>query len=673
MNKLKLQYNSLNKKRMTAYLLSILIAASLLIPTLFTLAAAGDLDTTFAGTGYIIDHVGSNESSSGNAVLVQDDGKIIVVGSSYDFISSTNDDFAAVRYNSNGTLDTTFNGDGKLTTDFGTSVDGAADAILQADGKMIVVGHAKPDDYYHFALARYDQAGDLDPAFDGDGRVTTVFAAQDALATAVTLQSDGKILVAGYTQAADGDIALARYLTNGALDTSFSGDGLLTTSIGTGQERAYDVLVQPDGKIIVAGENRSGDSFTPATAVALRYNSDGSLDTAFGDAGVAVAEMQEDSIAYGAALQGDGKIIIAGQALGAGYYYFGVARFETDGSPDTSVAGVGYVTIYPEGGGTAQDVVIQPDGKILVAGTGYTSGHDFTLMRFNTQMGMDDNFGTDGIAYADPSVMSQYAAAVALQPDGKILVSGETDYASYRHLTVARFQSDAPPPIGIVLNRYTFGSGGGVTSGDSLTLRGSIGQNSPIGQIDGTSLRLRAGFWHAAGNVPGQTSSTQVDPGTGGSLNSPDNRVGFQFPPGSVNGATTVTYIEQSAPGGSALAMNIQRLSAGSPDENLVFAGKAFQLEAADGNGPVTSFLLPYTLTLLYAESDLQHAGIRDESSLNLYYWDEGTSDWVGLLPCDGCSLDTGNNILIVLFDSTGEFALLGDRTLQLFLPIILR
>ena len=168
--------------------------------------------------------------------------------------NGSNYDFALVRYNSDGSLDTTFSGDGKLTTAIGSGNDYGYSVTVQADGKILVAGASHNGSNDDFALVRYNTDGSLDTTFAGDGKLTTAIGSSDDYGRSVTLQADGKILVAGYSaNGSNDDFALVRYNTDGTLDTTFSGDGKLTTAIGASHDEGYSVTVQADGKILVAG------------------------------------------------------------------------------------------------------------------------------------------------------------------------------------------------------------------------------------------------------------------------------------------------------------------------------------------------------------------------------------------------------------------------------------
>ncbi len=328
---------------------------ALLFPTLLA-AARGDLDPTFGSGGKVTTDFGGNETAWGLAV--QPDGKAVVAGTRFDMGPS--DDFVLARYTVSGALDPTFDGDGKVTTDFGGRSDGADDVAIQTDGKLVAAGSGftpvvRPLD---FALARYNRDGTLDTTFGDGGKVLTTFAPNSIdSATAVVIQSDGKIVAAGHTRAGPSrEFAVARYLPNGSLDPSFDGDGLAVTPISRGEDIAFDLAVQPDGKLIAAGYSSPGGF----DLTMVRYNPDGSLDSSFDGDGILIAPFRPASTyASHVVVQRDGKILTGGA---------GLARFNSDGSVDRSFGAEGRAMtdlglLTP---------VLQPDGKIL--GVGSTQG-----------------------------------------------------------------------------------------------------------------------------------------------------------------------------------------------------------------------------------------------------------------------------------------------------------
>ena len=214
-------------------------------------AAPGDLDLSFSGTGKVITAV-TESHDLGASVLVQDNGKIVVAGVSIAYGGM----FALVRYNPDGTLDTSFNGTGKVTTP-ANSFDGGS-AALQKDGKVVVAGTSYAITGDDFAVIRYNPDGTLDTTFNGTGKVTTAVASGNGTdsASALALQSDGRILVAGKSSVGGHfDFALVRYNSDGSLDTTFNGTGIVTTDLGSDDEGAADLVIQNDGKIVVAGSS----------------------------------------------------------------------------------------------------------------------------------------------------------------------------------------------------------------------------------------------------------------------------------------------------------------------------------------------------------------------------------------------------------------------------------
>ncbi len=182
-------------------------------------------------------------------------------------------------------MDNSFDGDGKQTTDFNGSDDIANSLAIQTDGKIVVAGQAyNPNtDNTDFALARYNSNGSLDNSFDGDGKLTGFYLAGNTRFTAIAIQTDGKIVVAGQAfnpNTGNYDFALARYNSNGSLDNSFDGDGKLTTDFIGSDDYAYSLAIQTDGKIVVAGQTYNPNTGNYDFALA-RYNSNGSLDNSF--------------------------------------------------------------------------------------------------------------------------------------------------------------------------------------------------------------------------------------------------------------------------------------------------------------------------------------------------------------------------------------------------------
>ena len=242
--------------------------ALILSATCFAFAAPGDLDSTFGTGGKVTTAIGSN--SDARSVLVQSDGKIVAAGTSG---NGSNNVFLAVRYNTGGSLDATFGTGGKVTTSFGSGYACANSAAVQSDGKIVAAGSYYMGGGAVFAVVRYNTDGSLDATFGMGGKVTTSIGFYADYGNSVALQSDGKIVVAGVSN--NDDIAVVRYNTDGSLDATFGTGGKVTTSIGSGMDYGNSVVLQSNGKIVVTGWSYNGSKNDFAV---VRYNTDGSLD-----------------------------------------------------------------------------------------------------------------------------------------------------------------------------------------------------------------------------------------------------------------------------------------------------------------------------------------------------------------------------------------------------------
>jgi len=297
----------------------------------------GTLDTSFADSGKVVTSVAKNGSA--DSVAMQSDGKIVVAGNS--FIDGGNNDFAVGRYNANGKLDSSFNQTGKASADFGAH-DLPRSVALHSDGRIVVAGYTTDESKKQCALACFKANGSLDTSFNGTGKVVTTFGGDgDAEGQGVAAQSDGKTVAVGYaTVAGVQRFAVERYKTDGALDTSFGGTGRVLTAVGISGSNATGVALQKDGKILVAGYavNNSGRIYDFAC---LRYNADGSLDQSFGDHGKVTTDVG-DGKATSLAVQ-DNKIIVAGSAYDGDNNEFAVVRYNASGKLDTSFNSAGSV------------------------------------------------------------------------------------------------------------------------------------------------------------------------------------------------------------------------------------------------------------------------------------------------------------------------------------------
>jgi uncharacterized delta-60 repeat protein len=419
-------------------------------------AANAILDFTF-GTGGIVRTDLSGDRDTLYDLALQSDGKIIAAGTANNF-----DEFGLARYNSNGTLDSSFGSGGVVRTAFPMAGATAAKAaVVQPDGKIVAAGYTGTGATFNdYALVRYNSNGSLDSAFGTGGLVTLNYEFNtNDYAEDVLIQPDGKIIAVGGSYGINNqaytDFTLARFNSNGTLDTGFGTGGWARADFGYG-DYGYSALLLSNGKILVGGLSRNAGTLDDLTVV--RFNADGNLDTTFGTGGRAVAHIHGHDVIYDIALQADGKIVAAGSCNESlSTPDFAVVRFNADGSLDTGfgVNGKQTTSFTPGSEDKAYAVAIQPDGKIVVAG--YTLilgiGIDFAVTRYNADGSLDFSFDGDGRAIVTSpagSANTTYAYALLLQPDGKIILGGDGSGTSVpamqEDFILARLQTTARAP-----------------------------------------------------------------------------------------------------------------------------------------------------------------------------------------------------------------------------------
>lgn len=327
--------------------------------------------------------------------------------------------FALVRYNPDGSLDPTFGTSGKVTTDFPGGGDANALAV-QADGKLVAAGVTGGD----FALVRYNPDGSLDTSFGTGGTVTTDFAGNVDIANALIVQADGKLVAAGSTEFFAVDFAVARYNPDGTLDASFGTGGQAVTDLG-GNDRAFALAVQ-DGKLVAGGLSFSFTG-TNGDFGLVRYNADGTLDPTFGTGGQVTTDFAGfTDWAFALAVQG-GKLVAAGRAGFEGNDDFALVRYNPDGSLDGSFGSGGKVTTDFRGLGSfeeARALVVQ--GNRLVAAGNVGPFVDFGLARYRADGALDRSFGSGGKVTTDFVGQTDEAFGLAVQADGRLVAAGFT-------------------------------------------------------------------------------------------------------------------------------------------------------------------------------------------------------------------------------------------------------
>jgi uncharacterized delta-60 repeat protein len=412
--------------------------ARALVSTLALLASAsacavpGDLDATFSGDGKFNISVtsGSDEAA---AMALQPDGKLVIAG------TCNGDDivrFCLVRLDGDGTLDTGF---GLLGGTSGRITDGddTVRAIAIApDGKIVVAGYCFSNNKYDFCVARFLQNGARDNSFNSDGKVVTAVTSEANLAYAVAIQPDGKIVVAGECGLSTfRDFCVVRYRLDGSLDPAFSGNGKLATDI-VRDDHAYAVAIQADDKIVVAGGCSESTSNSDKGFCVVRYSANGTVESGFPKRFSYISSGQSEVRSI--ALQPDGKLVLGGFCSDGLSGRACLLRLEATGLTDTTFT-------YGMQSGACDEgraVAMQPDGKIVMAGT--QGLYEFCVSLYNSDGTLDASFSDDGRVNISILSDDNFANALAVQPDGRIVVSGRCKNASESfQFCAARFEGGA--------------------------------------------------------------------------------------------------------------------------------------------------------------------------------------------------------------------------------------
>jgi uncharacterized delta-60 repeat protein len=380
-------------------------------------------------------------TASASAVIVQPDGRIVAggkrAGAGWTSDPAELADFALARYRPDGRLDPSFGKGGRVTTDFGSSSDWLWAIARQPDGKIVAAGGSTSQkDRSSFALARYDSHGRLDASFGKHGKVLVSFGRSGSTAWSIALQPDGKIVAVGSNHGEHESWVVARFNANGALDRSFGDGGTVATALESSSE-AYAVTIDSNGKIVVLGDScQTEDPWTGCELALARYDVDGSLDPSFGSGGVAITKFPgfDDLVGTGVKAQPDGKIVALATVGNSsdGNYNFVLARFSAAGSLDPAFGTGGTVMTdfepnAEESEDFASNLDLRPDGAIAVAGD--TPG-GFTAALYDPQGKLDPSFGGTGFVQTALSDESE-ARDVAIAPDGKIVAVGVVDEARF--------------------------------------------------------------------------------------------------------------------------------------------------------------------------------------------------------------------------------------------------
>ncbi|WP_419194997.1 cadherin domain-containing protein, partial [Novipirellula herctigrandis] len=482
------------------------------------------------------------------AIVVQDDGKILVGG----YGTGTNSyDQTIIRYNVDGSFDPTFGTDGVARVDTG-GADYLHGMVLQSDGKIVLGGRTGSD----FLLARLNQDGSLDTTFDGDGNndgmITTVFSGSLDGIFDLVIDPNDKIVVTGMASSGGGneDITIVRYNTDGSLDGTFGTGGVVQT--GSPQdEQANAVRIDANGHIVVAGEMHNGTSYDFFLA---RYDkSTGALDTSFGGGGTGYVltdfEGGIDEI-QGMEILATGEILVSGYATVSGSMDLAVARFDNNGVLDATFGGgSGYVTVaIGLGTDKGTELAVQSDGKFVVVGETHNgTDNDVLAVRFNSNGTLDTGFGTGGTGVATFDLgVQEYGKAIAIQSDGSILLSGYTgELSSYDAITI-RLNSDGTLDTGFGPEDTLDGAPTFVEDGASIVLDVDVqildAELSGSDDFGGASVTLERNgaanaedVFSATGNLVFNTGALELSSSNIGSYTNAAGTLTMTFAAGTTN------------------------------------------------------------------------------------------------------------------------------------------
>jgi uncharacterized delta-60 repeat protein len=552
--------------------------------------APGDLDTSFGTDGKVTTDIRSG-NDFGQAVAFDSQGRVVVAGYSY---NGSDDDFTVVRYTSAGVLDTSFgSGDGKVATDIGTSTDYGRAVAVDSQDRVVVAGHthnAYNAGIDRFAVARYTSAGVLDTSFGTDGIVTTLHGQINDEAHAVVIDSQDRIVVAGYSYSAPERLfVVARYTSAGVLDTSFSVDGRVLTSIGPSSDTGRAVAVDSQDRVVVAGYSLLGTYTDFAVA---RYTASGWLDSTFGTDGTLMTDFDSGSIDYGRAVVVDSqdRIVVAGYSNNGGNDDFAVARYTASGWLDSTFGTDGKVTTDFDSGSIdyGRAVAVDSQDRVVVAGQSHNgSDFDFAVVRYTSAGQLDTSFSTDGKLMTDFDSSADIGEEVAIDSHGRIVVAGFSDNGSNYDFAVARYLGASLPGVptgvsgvpgpgvvwlswvvpsvtgGAVVTDYVveYSSDGGVSWSTFADATSSSTSVVVEGLSDGVGYVFRVSAVNSAGTGPVSVVSGVFVPASVGVPGAPsgvsgvggDGVVALGWVAPSVSGGAAITdyVVEYSADGGS--------------------------------------------------------------------------------------------------------------------------
>ncbi len=398
----------------------------------------GKLDKSFGNKGLVITDL-NHDNDYCKSMVIQKDGKIILAGFTD---NGVNEDFAICRFNTNGLLDTLFGKNGKVITPIGPEYDIANSVKLQSNSKIIVAGHIGNETDEDFALVRYNQDGSIDKSFGKEGIAITSIEKPSDIIVGIQILPDDKIIAAGKTfDGKQSNFAITKYLQNGQIDTQFGDSGIVITDIENSDATATSIVIQKDGKIIIGGDLKKG---IYTDFVIVRYLPNGLLDTTFGKKGIVITSFSDKNDNLTSLLiQPDDKIIASGHVFNNDFSDLAFVRYLKDGTIDTTIGNKGIVIHSKKGSLEVLSAsLLQDDGKlILIGNTTKDTITSIEILRYTIYGKLDKTFGKKGkiISKALKNYRYNNAYAAAIQVDGKILISGNVRFGTFTDITLYRY------------------------------------------------------------------------------------------------------------------------------------------------------------------------------------------------------------------------------------------
>ena len=409
-------------------------------------AQPGALDLSFGVNGKVLTNIPPVQFKA-STVAIQPNGKLVVAGYTNKLSTGV---FAVARYNANGTLDSSFATNGIFKYNLYTNNDQAKSIAIQPDGKIVVAGYAElPTGISDkdFVLLRLLPNGILDNSFGNNGVVTKdFFSNSDDELFKIAIRPTGQIIAAGYIEhgiTSNKGITVIQYTSAGVIDSSFGTSGI-AQSYALGSNAGGSMLLQPDGKVVVVSSPDNPTFFGGFGA--MRFTANGMIDSTFGNNGYSYTAVGTGlSFVYDVTLQFDGKYLLVGESTNVSSYQIAIIRLNSAGILDSSFGTGGKVeTQIGNNNDAGATVHAQPDGKIIVsANTNYgLVSADFALLRYNSNGWPDSTFGIHGIVTTDFGNDDDEVSGSLIQPDGKIVLVGEgSDSSSNEGFVIARYEN----------------------------------------------------------------------------------------------------------------------------------------------------------------------------------------------------------------------------------------